>query len=261
MKNYNSFSTPFEINFASTELEINLSSSSYSLNKTRLLPNIKQFAAAMSVAKIARPVTVQIYTSSGASGSGVIIKRQEDVYTVLIANHLVKQTNAQYMIHTHMGNTYPATYVRQLSSNRNMSDLVTIQFSTSDVYPVATLSHTGENLLNTDAYVSGYFPVLDFQLREFKVIKGMIVNCSPHKSWHYSTLTASHMSCCPVFNSQGQVVGIYITQEVDQGSELGVKDVVCANLFIPMDSLKKSLCYELKPILSQSIKLPELALH
>lgn len=261
MKNYNSFPTPFEVTPASTELAINLSSHSHLLNQKETSPNIKQIATSMTVAKIARPVTVQIHTSYGVSGSGVIIKTQENIYTVLTANHLVKHRDAKYMIHTHRGKNYSAIPVRQLQSDGSMPHLSIIQFSTSDVYPVATLSHTDEKLINTDVYISGYFQILDSQQQEFKLINGTVVNYSLQKSWYCSTVKNGDMNGSPVFNSQGQVIGIYITREVDKDSGINSKNPRNINIFMPLPNLTQLLFPELRLKLVQKIKCQEVALH
>lgn len=260
MKSYNSFPTSIEANSTSMELAINLSLHSHLSPNTATFPNIKQLAASMTVAKIARPVTVQIYTSFGFSASGVIIKKQENIYTVLTANHIIKHTDAKYLIHTHKGKNYPAMSVRHLQSNEGTYNLAIIQFSTSDFYPVATLSHTDENLINTDVFVSSYLQIFDSQQQELKLINGTIVDCPPETVRPCSRVNDSGMSGSPVFNDQGYMIGIYIAKEVEPESEIGIKTAMDINLYTPLHSLGNLRCSELEQKLSQQ-SFQELAIH
>jgi S1-C subfamily serine protease len=63
---------------------------------------------ASEVGKIAQEITVLI--DSQAFGSGVLIKHQGNTYTVLTAEHVVRNATAAYQITTPDGQQYPMSY-------------------------------------------------------------------------------------------------------------------------------------------------------
>lgn len=202
--------------------------------KTKTSQDIKQIAASMTIAKIAHQTTVQIVTSFGAIGSGVIINKQEHCYTVLTANYLVENADEQYIISTHKGKKYPAMRVNYLASAENISNLALVQFSTLDEYSIAILNQTNQNFSGSDVYISGYLD-LDSEHQEFKFLKGIIINCCREKNLPSSRVVYRGMSGSPVFNAKAEVVGIYLTI-ADKNSKFGVK----THVFVPLfsDSIK-----------------------
>jgi serine protease Do len=256
MKNLSSLPTSVEVNSILTEPAIKQCEYSQVFIKTRISQNIKQMVASMTVAKMACQTTVQIVTASGASASGVIIKKQDDCYTVLTAKHLFENADTKGIVYTHEGKIYPVSHVIQLSYDANLSNLAIVQFSTSEKYAIATLNQTDQEFIGTKIYISGYLQTVDFFQPEFKFLHGMIINCSPEKFLHNSTVIYPGMSGSPVFNAKGQVIGIYLARVVDQDQEVGVK----TNVFIPLNSLANLNLSELGLNRSQMIKFPELPL-
>ncbi len=95
------------------------------------------------IAQIAKTVTVQVNPpgGTGESGSGVIIAKQGNVYTVLTCNHVGK-IDPQINVRTYDGKDYPVV-VQSLGNlnNENEPDLALLTFSSSAEYPVATLEN------------------------------------------------------------------------------------------------------------------------
>ncbi len=211
---------------------MSLSSSSEFLTGKATPADIKkQLVTFMTVAKIARPVTVMIHSSSGSSGSGVIINRQDDTYTVLTANPVVESTGVKYFIHTNQGNNYAATKVMKLQQHKSQTNLALVQFDSPYTHPIATLGSSDDALIGTDIYVSGYFQTLHTKKQEF--IKGRIVGRSNEKLLYYNAQTSSGMSGSPVFNARAQVIGIHLAGEVNLESRIGCNMVRLINTFTP----------------------------
>lgn len=207
---------------------MSLSSSSEFLTGTATVADIKkQLATFMTVAKIARPVTVKIHSSSGGSGSGVIINRQEDTYTVLTANHVVNSTSVKYSIHTNKENNYAATKVLRLQQHKSETNLALVQFVSPYTHLIATLGSSDDSLIGTDIYVSGYSQTLYTEKQEF--VKGMIIGRPNQQLLYYNAPTWSSMSGAPVFNAYAQVVGIHIAEEVDLESSIGCNRAMLIN--------------------------------
>lgn len=207
-------------------------SSSYLLSGTATAADIKkQLTTFMTVAKIARPVTVRIHSSSGG-GSGVIINRQDNTYTVLTANYVVESTSVKYSIHTNKGNNYAVTKVIKFQEGQSETNLALVQFFSPYIYPVATLGNSDEALIGTDIYLSGYSQTICTQRQEFE--KGIIIGYLNKKLLHYNAPTCSGMGGAPVFNASAQVVGIHLAGEVDLEGRNGFNRATLINSFIPI---------------------------
>jgi serine protease Do len=91
------------------------------------------------VRQIARPVTVMISHQNGG-GSGVIIAKQNDTYTLLTNRHVVEGGGAAYSVRTF----------------DQVVDLAVVQFETSKVYPVATLGDSSLSSAGDTIFSFGY---------------------------------------------------------------------------------------------------------
>lgn len=107
------------------------------------------------VTKIAKQITVRIFTVSGA-GSGVIIAREGQTYTVLTCNHVV-EPNQQFKVLTPDGKIHKV--VRKPIPHLNGVDLALVQFQSHIPYSVARLSkftNIKEIAVEQPAYASGF---------------------------------------------------------------------------------------------------------
>ena len=74
----------------------------------------RQTQVATNPSEIVRQITVRILTNPG-TGSGVIVARHGQKYTILTNNHVVDNTrNSQYMVLTADGHTHPAKRIQSL---------------------------------------------------------------------------------------------------------------------------------------------------
>ena len=97
----------------------------------------------------AKQFTVQI--DGEETGTGTIIERNNDTYTVLTCWH-VMDTPGSYQITTADGNTHQVITVENLPD----IDLAVITFSTSNTYPLADLGDSSKATSGLVAYVVGY---------------------------------------------------------------------------------------------------------
>ena len=172
-----------------------------------------QVAVALSrteVGKIATEVTVQI-NSKTKYGSGVIVKKSGNTYTVLTAAHVVEIPDT-YEIKTFDGQRYQVNYnqtVKQLPG----IDLAVVQFTSSQNYTVAKIGNSDESTLATTAYVAGF-------LAPTRAISNSVLNFTPGEitangsqgdgyALIYDNNTQEGMSGGPVMNEKGELVGVH----------------------------------------------------
>lgn len=173
-----------------------------------------------SVAVIAKSITVKVLAGEG-SGSGILIQRQGDIYTVLTNDHVLSLGN-KYQIQTPDGKIYTASrYSVELDNN----DLGLIRFQSSNKsYSIASLD-SGKDLMVGDQLFAAGFPI---DIKVFANQQGDYIISHPEGfvltygrvslvndkilaggyQLGYTNDIQKGMSGGPVLNYQGQVVAI-----------------------------------------------------
>ncbi len=169
--------------------------------------------SATEIAAIATATTVKIDNTLGIpGGSGVIIAKQNNTYTVLTANHVVLNPNVGYIVK--IGTTeHAVTGVKSLKGEAAL-DLAIVTFTATEAYSVATFGDSSYATAGSNVYVSGYPLSVDIKAdREHEFTTGMITsirdNASEGYGMRYQALTRRGMSGGPVFNTSGQLIGIH----------------------------------------------------
>lgn len=174
------------------------------------------------IADLANRVTVAIESAEGEDlGSGFIISRESDVYYLLTAEHVLDSTDGEGRAVTSDDQSHslnPDTY-RPLPG----VDLAIVQFSSSGNYPVAELGNSDRATVGTEVYVAGYpHPSTTLPERTFQFPGGNITarpsNLGEGREGYgivYDVVTRRGMSGGPVFDRQGQVVGVHGLAEED----------------------------------------------
>ena len=172
------------------------------------------------ITEIASQVTVRIISDSGA-GSGVIIQRAGQVYTVLTNHHVVADIHHNYSILTADGKTHQA---KLGLSQFGKLDLALVQFSSPESYRVVEMGNSAK-LSVGDGVVAAGFPnwhwinaqaiedTRSWGLKAFRLTAGR-VGMLPEKSFlegyqlGYTNDIAEGMSGGPVLDSRGRLVGV-----------------------------------------------------
>ena len=161
----------------------------------------------------AEKITVLI--DSQEPGSGVIIKKEGNTYTVLTAYHVVKNQNFKYTIVTPDEQRYPLNYqtVKQLS---NKIDLAVLQFTSNKDYQVAKLGNSDTLTRRTNVYVAGFpkataaVKLSIYDCRGGQVIANATqVTADNGYNLIYDNATLFGMSGGAVLNDQEEVIGIH----------------------------------------------------
>jgi tetratricopeptide (TPR) repeat protein len=181
--------------------------------------------SAPEVAKIAKQSTVRI-ESAMSPGSGVIIQKSGNSYTVLTAAHVVRKRNNTYQAVTFDGGGGTITDIKEFP---NRVDLAIVRFTSNKNYEVAKLAkNSSEVAEGSTVYVSG-FPVSAviteaiFNFTEGKVSANSSRPLGEGYSLVYNNNTLPGHSGGPVWNEQGEVVAIHGKGDIDskqQSSEI-----------------------------------------
>ena len=159
---------------------------------------------------IAKDISVRVH--SQAPGSGVLVHRQGNTYTVLTAAHVVG-TEDDYEVITRDGQTYP------ISLNRIQKfpgvDLALVSFDSDRSYPTAKIGNSSALSEGSKSYVAG-FPMRTSAINDiiYTFTSGTITANANRPlrdgySLVYTNNTLPGMSGGPVLNAEGELLGIH----------------------------------------------------
>jgi tetratricopeptide (TPR) repeat protein len=166
------------------------------------------------ISKTAQNITVMIQDAQNPkiSGSGVIIKREGQTYTVLTAQHVV-QSPTNFKVMTPDGKQH--LVIQGSIKAFPEIDLALIQFASTEAYSIAKMGNSDQSSLGTASFVAG-FPGTTVVRSEptFYFTSGEIAaNANrPLKDGYaiaYNNPTLPGMSGGPVLNENGELIGIH----------------------------------------------------
>jgi tetratricopeptide (TPR) repeat protein len=184
-----------------------------------LVQNAAPAQSVENIAKIARGISVGIQSSDkNVQGSGVIIQKQGDVYTLLTANHVVKAGNSFKLtmaIDDQIYGVVPGSIKRSQSTTSKNIDLAVLQFRSKKNYPVAKIGNSNLLEQGMDVYVVGFPAPTQAISRSVFVFREGKVTANSNKIFEngysliYSNSTLPGMSGGAVLNKAGELVGIH----------------------------------------------------
>ena len=163
----------------------------------------------VEVNNIAKPITVMIGGLDG-KGSGVIIAKNGNTYTVLTANHVVKKVGyGIYEIITHDGQKYPMENKAQIVGKL---DLALVKFTSSKNYPLAKIADSRTVKEGATVYYAGFPAEKENQPRSYRFIPADITGRRQDKKGYelsYNGPALPGMSGGPVLNEEGLLIAIH----------------------------------------------------
>ena len=165
---------------------------------------------------IARRITV-LLEMQGSNGSGVLIRRDGDVYTILTAYHVVKTTNPNEEAYV---TTFDKNKQRHRLDSRSIRqlgkwDLAIAQFRSTNDYQVAKIGDSRSLQFGMDVYVSGFpLPTSTVPESDLAFLAGQVVSilAKPNSDGYqiaYDNKTLTGVSGGAVLNANGELVAIH----------------------------------------------------
>ncbi|MGA9381617.1 MAG: tetratricopeptide repeat-containing serine protease family protein [Phormidium sp.] len=193
------------------------------------------------IGRFAKLVTVQVNpaTPQNGSGSGLIVAKQGNTYTVLTCDHVRSATGGKNgaTIRTSDGKSYRVIEEKSLGSSDWQKrptevDLALLTFTTDGQtnYEVATLAKADDVTEGAQIFVSG-FPVtmitgmgnrdlVEGENRNFEFSPGFVSSRTNNRAngynLRYTAVTLPGMSGGPVFDADGRVVAIHGRSDRDR---------------------------------------------
>ncbi|PSB37779.1 hypothetical protein C7B69_03385, partial [filamentous cyanobacterium Phorm 46] len=165
------------------------------------------------ISEIAQKITVVI--DGDCKGSGVIIEREGENYTVLTANHVVAKTTGQCFIKTPDGMSYKLYEARLVPR----TDLAVLQFQSKQNYAVAQAGSSVNLRPGATIYFAGYpspgqvDTKRSYRFEEVRVTS-RVQGANEGYELSYSGNALPGMSGGPVLDGTGRLVGIHGRAEV-----------------------------------------------
>ncbi|MDF5706824.1 MAG: trypsin-like peptidase domain-containing protein [Nostoc sp. S4] len=156
------------------------------------------------VSPIAQKITVRI--DGAGTGSGIIIERQGNTYTILTNKHVV-QEQGSYTVYAPDGKQY--TFNHSQVQPFPGVDLAVFKFSSNQNYQVAEKGNSESLQLGTTIHVAGY-PQGSSSISFLSgTISSREINPKEGYAFIYTVNAFPDMSGGPILDEQGKLVGIH----------------------------------------------------
>jgi S1-C subfamily serine protease len=165
-----------------------------------------------SLQRHAREITVKVMSDDNW-GSGILIRKQAQTYTVLTNEHVL-WIGDRFSIQTPDGKIYGAQ--RESSAQFGKNDLGLLRFTSPSTasYPVASLGCSLKLTAGTPVFAAGFpLPLTEYSTKGFKFTTGAISLITPKAleggyQVGYSNNIEKGMSGGPVLNAKGEVIAV-----------------------------------------------------
>jgi serine protease DegQ len=126
----------------------------FQVSASRFVAKTSKQVSTQQLYRKAQVITVKIW-STEVLGSGILIQKQGQVYTVLTNAHVIRAGDPPYRIQAFDGNIYPVAKqtIKSLAGN----DLAILQFTSKKaVYAVASVALSSTLAVNDEVFAAGF---------------------------------------------------------------------------------------------------------
>ncbi|MBD2628185.1 tetratricopeptide repeat-containing S1 family peptidase [Trichormus variabilis] len=190
---------------------------------------------------IAEKITVLI-DNGKYNGSGTLIKKDGNTYTVLTAFHNFRDQNLRYTIITPDGQRYPIN-VQNIKPLGTAVDLTMVQFSSNRSYQIAKFGNSDVVQRRDNVYVGGFRPQTgSIPIPLYDCFNGEVsanakqVTVDGGYNLIYTNQTLRGMSGGPVLNQQGELIAIHGRGDEYENRNLNRYAGVPINTFIRLST-------------------------
>lgn len=146
-----------------------------------------------------RAISIKVLAHGETIGSGVLLHRHQQVYTVITNAHVIQASSAPFQLQTHDGQIY-ATALISTPAGQNR-DLSILRFQTQRTYAVAKLAVMSPKI--GDRVWSSGFPLLSATAAE-----GKVASRQPSQAdWGVHTVNARVTQVLPIAIAGGYSIG------------------------------------------------------
>lgn len=177
------------------------------------------------VNRVAQAITVRV-----DQGSGIVIKKEENIYTVLTAAHVAFGEFSDAVIVQTVTTADEKQHQIIDGSVKKLAvdmDLSIVQFRSSNRYQVAELGDSNKLEGGTEVYVAGFPSPTPVITERIFVFRRGLVSANSNKVFKdgygllYDNSTLPGMSGGPVLNQQGQLVAMHGKGDQDEKGKTG----------------------------------------
>ncbi|WP_373542925.1 serine protease [Chamaesiphon sp.] len=144
-----------------------------------------------------RSLSIRVLAHGETIGSGVLLHRHQQVYTVVTNAHVIQAASAPFQLQTHDGQIYATALVRPPTGQNR--DLSILRFQTNRTYAVAKLATTSPKI-GDRVWLAG------FPLRT-ATASTRRVNAPVTAAWGLETLSSGVTQILPVALAGGYTIG------------------------------------------------------
>jgi Trypsin-like peptidase domain/WD domain, G-beta repeat len=189
---------------------------------------------AREISGIARDITVKvIQAKTGNNGSGVIIERQNNIYS-LVTNYHVAGEEGVYRVQTPDGIKHPVKTKQELPG----LDLMVLTFESPEEYAIAELGNSDEVVPLQTIFVAGFPAIqndLDLVSGQVRSIRqDIMINPEEAQGYAlvYSNQTLPGSSGGAVVDENGLLVGINGESEIDPTTGRDISRGIPINIYL-----------------------------
>ena len=173
-----------------------------------------------SIYNVANSVSVEILCAEGR-GSGVIIKKEKNAYTVLTNEHVLKEYKSNSIVYLVTCDKKVHIVDNQTIFKSKKVDVGLVKFYSTEKYQIAKIDKEDEVKIGDDIFIAGFRSGQLLEDNTLRFVSGNIISVSKKfvtDGWelYFDGPTVRGMSGGPLFNEQSNLIAINAGSETEE---------------------------------------------